>query len=68
MEETRNPLNDLATEKELAQALGVGVGTLYGLRRKGLPFLKIGQTVMYDLVEVVAWLKSKCRRSETSDG
>ena len=56
-------LKELISEKEMAKALGVGRSVLYGLRRKGLPHLRIGQTVFYRESDFVEWLLAHCKRS-----
>jgi hypothetical protein len=45
-------------EKELAQIIGVPVGTLryWRLHRKGPKFAKLGRGVKYDLRDVEAWI------------
>jgi excisionase family DNA binding protein len=53
---------------EVAQRLGVSIGTLAVWRsagRYGLRFVRIGRRIMYRESDVVAWLE---RRSVTSTG
>lgn len=47
----------LISEREACAALGISRGTLFGLRRAGLPYVKIGRAVRYrpaDLEQFVA--------------
>ena len=50
---------------EAAKYLGVTVHKLYHMRSRGNgpPFVKIGQSVVYDTRELDAWLETKTHRS-----
>lgn len=51
----------LLSRKQLAPILGVEVGTLtaWVSRNRGPAFIKVGDLVRYDPVEVVRWLESQ---------
>ena len=63
-----DPLQALITEKALAESLGVSVATVRGLRGRGLPYLKVGIAVMFDVAEAVAWIRANCRRVSAQGG
>lgn len=48
----------LITKKELAEIIGVSIRTIERYHHKGLPIIKIGRTVRYDLDEVSIWIKN----------
>ena len=56
------------TDKELAEIIGMSRNWLQIMRIRGggPPFVKIGASCRYDLVEVTLWLKKRQCRS-TSD-
>jgi excisionase family DNA binding protein len=48
------------TERELSQVLKCSVAALRTWRRKnGLPFIKLGRLVRYELRAVLAWFESQ---------
>lgn len=50
----------LATEKELCEFLNISAPTAIRYRQKGkIPFVQIGVTIRYDLIEVVKALSKK---------
>ena len=51
---------DLRNEKEAAVELGLSASALRGLRDDGLPYLRVGRLVRYDLPAVVCWLLNHC--------
>lgn len=46
-------------KKELAQHLGISVSMVNKLIAKGLPHIKVGSAVRFELEEVMKWLKRK---------
>lgn len=55
-------LNDLLDEKQAASILKVQPGTLSVWRSTGrysIPFVKVGRSVRYRLVDLNAWLESR---------
>ena len=40
-------IGKLISEKSLMEALGISRSTLYGLRRQGLPSVRIGHSIFY---------------------
>jgi len=58
------------TEGELAKRLKVSVRTLQNQRGcgKGIPFVKIGRSVRYELTAVEDYLNSQRRLSTSSNG
>lgn len=52
-------MKQLYTNKDLQEFFQVGRHTLLNWREKGLPFVKIGGTIRYDLDEVKGWVKKQ---------
>ena len=46
-------------KKDLARALSLSEGTINNLMIDGLPYLKIGRSVRFNIREVMAWLKQR---------
>ena len=46
-------------KKDLAEALSLSEGTINNLMIAGLPHLKIGRSVRFDVHEVITWLKQR---------
>lgn len=44
-------------KKELAQHLGISISMVNKLIAKGLPHIKVGSAVRFELEEVMKWLK-----------
>lgn len=49
------------TVEDVAEMLQVTRTTIYNLKKKGLPFIKLGKNIRFDQDEVVAWVKSNSR-------
>jgi hypothetical protein len=50
----------LIDEREARRLLGgLSVKTLYNLRRRGLPHMKIGSRTMYSPADLAAWIESR---------
>ena len=49
-------VDQLISEKNLAEALGISKQVLYGFRQKGLPWLNIGGKVFYHEQTFMEWL------------
>ena len=43
-------------DRDVAAALGIGVAGLRGLRKKGLPSIRVGKAVLIPIAEARAWL------------
>jgi len=52
-------MNEYLTEKELCEALRVSRYWVYHLRKRGMPFRKIGRGIRYVRQEVDDWLTAK---------
>lgn len=52
-------MKQLYTNKDLQEFFQVGRHTLLNWREKGLPFVKIGGTIRYDLDEVKEWVEKQ---------
>ncbi len=50
---------ELITTRELMEFLKVKRSTIYQLRAKGMPFIKIGRAIRFDKLEVIRWLKEQ---------
>ncbi len=55
-------VDQLFSEANLAKALGVGKSTLYGLRRKGLPWVSLGGKPFYYEPDFMAWILNRLGR------
>lgn len=53
------------TVEDVAEMLQVTRTTIYNLKKKGLPFIKIGKNIRFDRDEVIAWVKSNSRTTKT---
>jgi hypothetical protein len=51
------------TEQELSEHLQVSTRHLINLRKCGLPFIQLGSSIRYDLLEVEQFVRSKRRLS-----
>lgn len=49
------------TVEEVSEMLQVTRTTIYNLKRKGLPFFKIGKNIRFDQKEVLDWIKNNNR-------
>jgi len=45
------------TIEEVAEMLQVTRTTIYNLKKKGLPFIKLGKNIRFEQDEVVEWIK-----------
>lgn len=59
---TSQGANPYLTAEDVAELTGISVETLahWRSRRRGIPYLKIGQRVRYDRADVLAYLQA-CR-------
>jgi len=64
MDRIASKLAELKDQQQVCNALAVGKETLYALRARGLPFLRIGKRVYYHEPEVLEWLLHHCRTAE----
>lgn len=46
------------TVEDVAEMLQVTRTTIYNLKKKGLPFIKLGKNIRFDQEQVVEWVKS----------
>lgn len=54
------------TVEDVAEMLQVTRTTIYNLKKKGLPFIKLGKNIRFDQEEVVEWVKTNGRESATA--
>jgi excisionase family DNA binding protein len=52
-------MDELLTQKELAEFLKITEMTLYRWRKEGMPYIKAGKQVRYEKEEVLKWLKTR---------
>ena len=57
-------MNRLLNNKEIAEFLGVSLATIYRLREKGLPVIKIADSARYDVNEVMKWVREQNKKEE----
>lgn len=57
-------MNKLLNTKELADYLGVSLATVYRLRDKGLPVIKIANSARYEVNEVMEWIREQDKKGE----
>ncbi len=50
------------TIDDLIEMLQVTRSTIYNLKKKGLPFVKIGANVRFEQSEVIDWLKNNQKK------
>lgn len=48
----------LITKKELATQLNVSISTINNKMKNGMPYVKIGKSVRFDLDDVIKYLKA----------
>lgn len=51
-------VSKLITTRQLSERLGVSRVTLTNWRKLGLPYIKLGYAVRYDVEDVMNWLDS----------
>lgn len=49
------------TVEQVAEMLQVTRTTIYNLKKKGLPFIKLGKNIRFDQEEVIVWVKTNGR-------
>ena len=49
-------MSNLLTERELSKFLKVSIVTLYRLRLSGMPYIRVGGQLRYELDVVLKWL------------
>jgi excisionase family DNA binding protein len=49
--------SQLLTEKQLKERLWINRGTLWKLRKQGLPYIQLGRLIRFNFDDVMAWLK-----------
>jgi len=55
------------TIEDLIEMLQVTRSTIYNLKKKGLPFIKIGSNVRFEQSEVINWLNSNHKKETETD-
>lgn len=55
-------LRGILNRAQLAFELGIKPETVFVWEKKGLPTIKEGMTILYDLDEVVGWMKSRSKK------
>jgi len=53
--------------KELTGLLGVSRATIYRLKSKGLPYLKVGKLTRFPKDRVISWLEGETQTKEMED-
>ncbi len=53
--------------KELTGLLGVSRATIYRLKSKGLPFLKVGGLTRFPKIQVISWLEGETQKKGMED-
>ncbi len=56
-------LEELITQKNLGDALGISKATLYGLRRKGCPWVSLGNKIYFHEPIFMEWILLNCSRA-----
>jgi excisionase family DNA binding protein len=61
---------ELRTESEICNILSLSRTTLASLRQKGMPHLRLGNSIRYELDKVMKWLydQSSQQKGETRNG
>ena len=54
----------LVTTRDLTEYFGVTTQTVFNWRQEGLPHLKLGNRMRYDLEEVLKWLEVRQEKIE----
>ena len=54
----------IVDRRRLAAILGVSERSIGNYRRLGLPFLKLGHRALYDVAEVMTWLRGQQQPKE----
>ncbi len=52
------------TIEDVSEMLQVSRVTVYNLKKKGMPFLKIGKNIRFDEKEVVDWIRENGREAQ----
>jgi excisionase family DNA binding protein len=55
------------TIEDLIEMLQVTRSTIYNLKKKGLPFIKIGSNVRFEQSEVINWLNKNHQQQTETD-
>ena len=55
-------MEELLTQKELADYLKVTEMTLYRWRKEGMPYIRVGKQVRYEKEAVLIWLNSNTKK------
>jgi excisionase family DNA binding protein len=50
------------TIEDVSEMLQVTRTTIYNLKKRGLPFIKLGKTIRFDQEEVINWIKANNER------
>lgn len=54
-------MNEYVTEAELCESLQLSRSSMWSLRRRGLPFRRIGSAIRYRPDEVQEWIERNCQ-------
>lgn len=55
-------LRGILNRKQLCEEMSVGPETIFVWEKKGMPTIREGRTILYDLDEVVEWMKRRSKR------
>ncbi len=51
------------TIEDVSEMLQVTRTTIYNLKKRGMPFIKLGKTIRFDQDEVINWIKANNERT-----
>lgn len=51
------------TIEDVSEMLQVTRTTIYNLKKRGMPFIKLGKTIRFDQDEVIDWIKANNERT-----
>lgn len=57
-------MSNLITTKDLAHKLAVTEVTIWRWRKEGLPFLKLNNSIRFELDKVMNWLQERGAKNE----
>jgi excisionase family DNA binding protein len=55
------------TIEDVSEMLQVTRTTIYNLKKRGLPFIKLGKTIRFDQEEVINWIKANNERPQNQE-
>ncbi|HZK01800.1 MAG TPA: helix-turn-helix domain-containing protein [Anaerovoracaceae bacterium] len=55
------------TIDDVSEMLQVTRTTIYNLKKRGLPFIKLGKTIRFDQDEVIDWIRANNERTVNTE-